>query len=274
MNLRELRKRPHLSNSQINQLLNVCSLQYYFERVARIPRAFNSASLVFGDCVHRTLKTVFLGLKAGRIPSIERYERMFSRLWELTNRDKEIKFPETEDIQSLDVKGRNMVRCFLEHIDPADKVQAVSEPFCVPVHAPDGSYIELPLIGEFDAVIKRNGQPVIVDWKTAARKWSKGDADKKFQASVYSYAWHQLYSVRPEIRFDVVTKTKVPGYEQHPTYRTEDDERRMALLIARAQQMIRHQVYYPAETGFYCKDCPYASDCKAWHQQPALAKAA
>ncbi len=32
--------RPHWSFSSLNQVLNICSLQYYFQRVARIEPAF------------------------------------------------------------------------------------------------------------------------------------------------------------------------------------------------------------------------------------------
>lgn len=114
-------------------------------------------------------------------------------------------------------------------------------------------------------MVEKDGKPVIVDWKTAAKKWAVDQAGKSFQATVYSYAWNQMYGTRPEIEFDVVTKTKTPGYEEHVTSRTEDQEQRMALLISKAQQIVKHELYYPAETGFYCGGCPYADACKSWH---------
>jgi len=267
MNLMELRKCPHVSASQINQLLNICSLQYYFERVAKLKKPLVSHSLVFGGLVHRVLEQWFLQLKNGQSPDLKAHLELFSKLWKRANDDQEIKFGVKDDFNSLAGKGRNMIECFIEHIDPSEKILSVSEAFCVPVHAPDGSVVEQPLIGEYDLVIEKDGKPLVVDWKTAARKWSAGQADKSFQGTVYSYAWNQMHSVRPEIRFDVVTKTKVPGYEQHVTERTESQEQRMALLISKAQQIVKHELYYPSETGFYCNDCPYAGPCKAWHQQ-------
>ncbi|VGO18790.1 RecB family exonuclease [Pontiella sulfatireligans] len=263
----ELRKRPHVSASQINQLLNICSLQFYFERIAKLKKPFVSHSLAFGTAAHRTLEHYFKWLKAGETPDRDSHLDMFSELWKKANQEQEIKFGAKDDAESLSVKGRNMIGCFIDHIDPAEKVLSVSQAFCVPVHAPDGSVVEDPIIGEFDLVVEREGMPVIVDWKTAARKWAAGQAHKNFQATVYSYAWNQMYRSRPSVEFRVVTKTKEPSYEQHETQRSERQEQRMAMLISKAQQIVKHELYVPAETGFYCTDCPYAGSagpCKEW----------
>ena len=272
--LSELRKRPHLSNSQINQILNICSLQFYLERIAKLKKPFVSNSLVFGTCVHRVLEQHFLQLKAGRTPDLELHLDMFSELWKKSNQEQTIKFGAKDDYDSLADKGREMIQCFTDNIDLEEKVIAVSQAFCVPVYAPDGSVVELPLIGEFDLVVERNGQPVIVDWKTAARKWAAGQAHKSFQATVYSYAWNQINGERPPIRFDVVTKTKTPSFEQHETRRSEKQEQRMARLISQAQQIVKHELYYPSETGFYCGDCPFKDACNEWGCSSQTAQAA
>ena len=266
MKLSELRKRPHLSASQINQLLNICSLQFYFERIAKLKKPFVSHSLVFGSAIHRVLEQHFLQLKNNRTPDLDLHLDMFSKLWKSANDEETVQFGARDDYDTLADKGRAMIKCFVDHIDPDEKVLSVSQAFCVPVYSPDGSVVELPLIGEFDLVVERDGNPVIVDWKTAAAKWAADHADKSFQATVYSYAWSQMYGSRPPIEFDVVTKTKTPGYQEHLTHRGEDQEQRMTLLISKAQQIIKHELYYPSETGFYCNGCPYQDACAAWHK--------
>lgn len=267
MNLSELRKRPHLSASQINQLLNICSLQFYFERIKKLEQPFISGSLAFGSAIHRVLEQHFLQLKNNREPDLELHLDLFSKLWKTANDEQTVKFGARDDFESLADKGREMIRCFVEHIDPGEKVLSVSQAFVVPVYSPDGSAIELPLIGEFDLVVEREGEAVIKDWKTAAAKRASDHAEKSFQATVYSYAWNQMYGVRPPIEFDVVTKTKTPGYQEQVTRRNEDQEQRMALLISKAQQIIKHELYYPAETSFFCSGCPYQEPCKSWHQK-------
>ena len=271
MNLMELRSRPHLSASQINQLLNICSLQWYFERIAKLKKPFVSHSLVFGSCVHRVLESYFNDIKDGKPLDLEGHQEMFSEMWKRANDNQTIKFPVRDDFESLADKGRNMISCVVENIDPEEKVVSVSQAFCVPVRSPDGAVIELPLIGEYDLVVERDGAATVVDWKTAARKWAEGQAHKSFQATVYSYAWNQMHGVRPEIRFDVVTKTKEPSFEQHITKRSENTERRMALLISKTQKIIEHELFYPSETGFYCNDCPFKEPCKTWHNKATLA---
>ncbi|VGO14101.1 hypothetical protein PDESU_02658 [Pontiella desulfatans] len=263
--LSQLRQRPHLSNSQINQILNLCSLQFYYERVAKLPKPFVSNSLVFGTCVHKVLEHYYQWIQRGEQPDVDSHIEMFSELWKKANNEQNIKFGAKTSFESLADTGRKVVKCFIDNADPKEKVLSTSQAFCVPVHAPDGSVVEDPLVGEFDLVVERDGKPVIVDFKTAARKWSAGHEHKSFQATVYSYAWHQMYGgIRPEVAFKVVTKAKEPSHEYRSTRRSAKQELRMATLISKAQQIVKHELWYPAETGFYCGDCPYASACKEW----------
>ena len=213
MKLSELRQRPHLSASQINQLLNICSLQWYFERIAKLKKPFVSHALVFGSCIHQALEASLGYSMRGEPLDLELHKEMFSDLWKKGNEKQTLKFPARDDYESLAIKGRNMIECVVENIDPEEKILSISQAFCVPVRSPDGAVIEVPLIGEYDLVVERDGKAIVVDWKTAARKWAAGQAHKSFQATVYSYAWNQMHGVRPEIRFDVVTKTKEASFE-------------------------------------------------------------
>jgi putative RecB family exonuclease len=239
-------------------------LQFYYERIARLPKPFVSHSLVFGTAVHKVLEHYYKWIQRGEKPDKSSHIEMFSELWKKANDEQKIKFSTKASFESLADTGRKVVQCFIDNADPSEKVLSTSQAFCVPVHSPDGSVVELPLVGEFDLVVEREGKPVIVDFKTAGRKWAVGQAHKSFQATVYSYAWHQMYGTRPEIRFDVVTKAKAPTYEQHATHRSAKQELRMATMISKAQQIVKHELWYPAETGFYCADCPYAGACKEW----------
>ena len=49
MNLNTYRDRPHWSYSSLNQLLNLCSLQWFFDKVERLPRPFTPISLAMGS---------------------------------------------------------------------------------------------------------------------------------------------------------------------------------------------------------------------------------
>ena len=48
MNLSDYRERPHWSYSSLNLLLNICSLQWMFEKIEKLPRPFTPVSLIMG----------------------------------------------------------------------------------------------------------------------------------------------------------------------------------------------------------------------------------
>ena len=87
--------------------------------------------------------------------------------------------------------------------------------FSVPIIDADGEPVsDRPLIGEIDLVVKdKDGDIVLVDWKTSAAKWPEGKVYSHMQATCFSYGWNRLTGDNPLFRFDVVTKTKKPSYE-------------------------------------------------------------
>ena len=58
MNLSDYRDRPHWSFSSLNQLLNVCSLQWMFEKLLRLPRPFTPVSLALGSAYDRVMEFI------------------------------------------------------------------------------------------------------------------------------------------------------------------------------------------------------------------------
>ena len=265
MTLLELKSRPHWSYSSLNQLLNICSLQYYFQRIAKLKPAFASTNLVLGSAYHRTLEQVYLAIKNGTVFSVENALEFFTTSWRLATGTEEIRFgkltaEETED------QGRKLIACSVENVPKDEEILSISEAFAVPVIF-RGEYMELPLVGEFDLTVSKESKPTVVDWKTSGTRWSAYQADKSLQATIYTYAYNQKFGINPDVRFDVTVKNKTPVFEQHPTTRTPDSWERMALLVSKAEAVVKHECFYPAETSFYCGDCAFNGACKQWHQQ-------
>jgi len=265
MNLSDLKSRPHWSFSSLNQLLNICSLQYYFQRVAKLAAAFASVNLLLGSAYHRTLEQIYLARRNGTAFPPETALEFFTASWRLAVTGQEVRFgkltaEETED------QGRKLITCCIDNIPKDEEVLSISEPFVVPVVF-RGQFMELPLVGEFDLTVRKTERPTVVDWKTSGTRWSAGQADKSLQATIYTYAYQQKFGINPDIRFDVTVKNKTPVFEQHETTRTPESWDRMSLLVNKAEQIVKHQCFYPAETSFYCHDCPYSDACKAWHQE-------
>ncbi len=268
--LDDYRGREHWSFSALNQFLNICSLQYAFDRVYRLPKEFTPLSLSFGSAFHRTLEGLHLALKDGGSPREQEARELFRDLWSRqVLEDKGLRFDDGTTEDTCSEQGADLVAAFLRAVDPAERVLEVNEAFAVPLVDAQGNVLEKPLVGEIDCVVSRDGETVLVDWKTSARRWPKDLADKSLQATAYLYAYRLNRGQTPAMRFDVVVKNKTPVIERHETTRTVDQFHRMVEFVKLAEKMIAAEHFLPSEQGFYCGGCPHKSACKAWHRQAA-----
>jgi hypothetical protein len=227
--LQEYRKRPHWSFSSLNQLLNVCSLQWYFQKVEKIEPPFASVNLVMGSAYHRTLEQVYLCQKLGVPFTTTEMQDLFTEDWKGASTQQEIKYGKL-DADGVADQGRQLIACAIENINPNEPILEVSEPFIVPV-VHRGAFLERPLIGEFDLVLGTKTDPLVVDWKTSGSRWSEGQADKSLQATAYTYAYFHKHGLIPPVRFDITVKNKTPVFQQQLTTRLEQDWQRMGEMV-------------------------------------------
>ena len=82
MSLSNYRDRPHWSYSALNQLLNICSLQYYFEKIEKLQRPFTPVSLVFGSAYHRVMEHIAAHRMEGKLPAAKDVRDLFRTAWE------------------------------------------------------------------------------------------------------------------------------------------------------------------------------------------------
>jgi Holliday junction resolvase-like predicted endonuclease len=259
--------RPHWSYSSINQLLNICGLQWALQRIHKMPPAFTPLALAFGSAFHRAMEFIALRRKEHQIIPAQEAADLFDDLWTRQMlEDQDIRFDENATPANCAKQGRDMVACIVSAVDPDETVVAVNEAFCVPLIDAAGNSLEKPLVGEIDLVVEKAKVKKLVDWKTSARRWPKYQADHSMQATILLYAYKLLHGMDCEFRFDVVVKNKTPVFEQHPTTRTSDQYHRMIELVKMADAMVRHEHFYPNEAGYYCSSCPYTAACSAWHR--------
>ena len=266
MNLNDYRDRPHWSYSSLNQLLNVCSLQWMFEKLLKLPRPFTPVSLVMGSAYHRVMEFIAMHRLEGRLPMPAETRDLFHTLWEREQKEGP-PMEKTEDPpEKLAEQGAGLVVAYLQQIDPRENITEINQAFAVPV----GSS-ERPLIGEIDVVVTgADGQTILVDWKTSARRWPKEQADKSLQPTAYLYAYNQLKpGCTDKFRFDVAVKNKTPVIELNATTRTPDDFQRLEHLVEIADRIVQHELFYPCDQSFACAGCQYAEPCRAWHRQAA-----
>ena len=265
--LTDYRERPHWSFSALNQFFNICSLQFAFDRIYRLPKAFTPVSLSFGSAFHRTLEWVGMTRMEGRIPAPAETADLFQTLWiRQTEEDAGIRYDEDTDACTCANMGREMAACVVSNIDPEERVVSVSEAFAVPLTDAAGVSLETPLIGEIDCTVTKCGVRTLVDWKTSSKRWSKDKAARDWQPTAFLLGYSLKHGLTPEFRFDVVVKNKTPVFERHVTTRTADDFVRLAEYARLAESMIAAEHFAPSEQGFYCGGCPHQDACKSWHR--------
>ena len=138
---------------------------------------------------------------------------------------------------------------------------AVEQPFEMTMIDPDtGEVLEEKLVGVMDLVLIEDDDFVLVEHKTAAKKWTLDQLLYDFQVTAYQMAVHEKGRENVRLRYQVITKTKSPQVQIEDVMRTdadEDDFRRISLGVLKA---IDHGVSYPVR-GWQCRGCPYQTAC-------------
>jgi len=249
-------------------LFSLCSLKYAFSYVYKAEREFTPLALVLGSVTHRALEMMAHARKDGVPMSEPDCRELFAEIWQRQlQEDKDIRYGAGQDAESCLVQGQSIIGVFHANTDPEEEVLSVSEALAVPLINSAGEVLEDPLIGELDVLVRdRDGSKVIVDWKTAARKWPKGKADSEIQPTAMIYAYLQQHGECPSFRYDIGIKTKTPGFQQESTTRSADDFDRMIWLIQSIEKAIKADAFLP-QKGFMCPSCQYAGACARWHRQ-------
>ncbi len=268
MTLMELKtERPHWSYSSLNGLLNVCSLQWAFERLWKVkPEGPVPGALTFGSAFHRALEYQATARKEGQQVKESDLRDLFDTvIRRQVEEDGEVDFGDA-DLEATAAQGREVVACFLANVSPEERVLAVNHVFCIPLITSDGTVLAKPLIGEVDC-IAQNGKLSAVDWKSGATRYSDQKVRTSMQATAMLLGVNRTFRPVDDFRFDLVVKLKkAPAFESYHTTRTEDDYSRLARMAQVADQIVESEAFHPNEGGFACAGCRYKGACKAWHK--------
>jgi putative RecB family exonuclease len=263
----ELRQDPHVSFTQLDTYLR-CPLRYRLQYVERVAPDFVPAALALGSGIHGAAAFLFRGMAQGTRPAVVDVQGYFGSLWALETTHKPIRFGERESPESLLDLGTRMLAVLCAGVPDATEVVAVESAFAVPlVDQASGAVLDRDLVGTLDLVERdADGGLVVVDLKTAARKYSDLQVEASLQLSIYSYAT-AMNGLADEqdlrLRFDVLTKTKQPELHRYWTTRDRAANVRLYRLAAEILAAIGAGVF-PPRVGWPCQDCPVRSRCWAW----------
>lgn len=267
MNLDELRTKPHLSASSIRDYIE-CGLLYKLSRVDKLPPAFKSDALVFGNAMHKAVADFNQNRIEGRLLPVNEFQAAFTGYWAAAAKDNQgIRYKNGNTYQSLLEQGKNLLEVYHQNFNTKDDeftVLAIEEPFLMSVEG-----VAVPMIGAMDLVeVDSQGTLIVSDFKTASKAYSVDEVQRNFQMTMYHMATKSNGYAGKEIllRFDCLVKTKKPKFEQYYTSRSDADEKRTVKKIQKVWEGISKGVFIPNDMGWRCVDCAYRVYCDEYLQ--------
>ena len=263
----ELRQDPHVSFTQLDTYLR-CPLRYRLQYVDRAEPDFVPAALALGSGIHGAAAFLFRGIAGGARPAVADVQAYFASVWALETSHRPLRFAERDSPASLLDLGTRMLAVLCAEVPDSTEVVAVESAFAVPlVDQATGAVLDRDLVGTLDLVERSpEGGLVVVDLKTAARKYSDLQVEASLQLSIYSYATAMNGLADEEelrLRFDVLTKTRQPELHRYWTTRDRAANVRLYRLAAEILGAVEAGVF-PPRVGWHCTDCPVRSRCWAW----------
>lgn len=256
----------HISVSQIKSFL-LCSRAFeYRYRLGATPEHV-PVPLAFGVAIHAALAAYYESIKVERSPSNEEVVQVFRDAWavavagpvplQASNDDEE-----DEGGAHVD-KGVAMLKVFHQHAVAAGPVivKSVEQRFSVALFHPEtGEVLDERLAGVMDLVVEEEGRNVVIDHKSAAKKFALDQLRWDFQLTAYQLAARELDLGEVGLRYQVITKTKKPAIYIDEIRRDEQDEADFLSLAVGVLKAIDAGVSYP-QRGWQCRSCPYQGAC-------------
>lgn len=146
-------KRDHWSYSSINQYLR-CPLQYYFERVLKLPRKSIPSAMVMGSAIHAGLAEFHRALQHSEDPSNAHIRDIIVGSWKKSCNEKVVDFKDGNTQEELIRQSIDLVELYTGSERPTN-IRAVELPFWVPIITSSGNVLEKPLLAVADLIVER-----------------------------------------------------------------------------------------------------------------------
>lgn len=259
-----MRDRPHWSYSALAQFLR-CPLQFYFQRIAKLPQPFTPSGLALGSCVHKAIALYHRSIKEDFDLMPNAVQDEFLGAWRERRSHERIQFqgPESDLLQ----QGIGLLEAYLSE-PPPEEVLEVETELMSPIHDSQGEYLEMPLLSVIDLLARENEDLVVVDFKTSSRAYSEMDAETSLQATCYLNAVNENYGADARFEYTVLVKTKKPKVQHLEVTRMQEDFSRLGDLVRNVERAIAAGAFYPVESPLNCSSCPFRQPCREWQGQP------
>jgi putative RecB family exonuclease len=258
----ELTGRPHLSHSAVRTYLGY-SLKWYFRYVLALPEESISASLAFGSAIHWAIEGHFWALMRGEtVPTLDQLMARYGESWRVSA-EKRVRFSRGDDEVTLARLAARMLAAFRASklAQPVGRIIGVETELSAAV-VPGVP----PLLARLDVLVDEGDQLVVTDLKTSRSRWSERQVrDNMDQLLLYHAVAQSLAPGKPiELRFAVLTKTRLPEIALHVVPANPHGVERAKGVVGRAWEAMQAGVIFPNPSPQQCPSCPFRQACDAW----------
>jgi CRISPR/Cas system-associated exonuclease Cas4 (RecB family) len=251
----------YVSVSQVKTWL-MCPRKYELKYIRGVAPAFVPVNLAFGSAFHEALAGYYNEIKVTGAPlRRDLVLDTFRAAWaKAAEGDVPLQADEDGDLGAMIDKGVSMLHAFCEQAG-TPVVEAVEHGFTITIRdAETGEPLEESLVGTMDLIIREEGRIVIVEHKTAARKYAGDQLRYDIQPTAYQIAARESGLGEVALRFQIVTKTKLPAVQVVDVHRDDQAEADFVRTATGVLRAIDAGVSFPVR-GWQCKSCQYASAC-------------
>ena len=254
--------RPHWSYSALNQYLR-CPLQYYFERVLKLPKATLGSGAALGSAVHAALADYHQRLRDELPTTKPAMQLAFLAAWENCEARQSIVFKAGQNRDQQIEVGLALLELYRQQ-PPPQGIMAIEQAVWSPLVTSRGEILEKPLVAILDLAVEEDGELLIREFKTSGRAYGMTEVENSLQATCYvNAAWHE-WDRWARVEFAILVKTKQPKFQTVPTSRMEEDLHRVGDLAEAVDRAVFQKHFYPVETPLNCSGCPFRSPCREW----------
>lgn len=249
----------YLSVSRINTFLR-CPRQYFLKYVERVPPDFRTTALAFGTAWHDATREYFASRGA---LSMDQLVAVFANSFDeqLKADDVPVLFEATETRDELVGKARLMLLAFGKRVPVPEEVLELERAFSLGLRHPvSGELLSAPVVGSIDAIVRRNGAVIVLELKSAKRRWGPDQIAWDSQTTAYLIAARELGYDKPAAELVVTTKAKKPDVQIELLARHRRDEEELADLAQGVLTGIKAGVDVRIR-GWQCRTCPWAGSC-------------
>ncbi|MGJ8644153.1 MAG: RecB family exonuclease [Luteolibacter sp.] len=249
----------HISPTSAKSYLG-CSLRFYFERVACIPKP-TSPALHLGKAVHAALQSFHLARWRGGDDSAEAVAQAFEEsLVRLEKEEGAVNYKDDAMREKSHADGLRILAAYLDSPEAMkEKPRGVEVMLSEKIEG-----LSVPLTGVVD-LVRQNLTPV--DFKSAASRSDPQQAlfDHELQIVSYQLLLEEVTGETPpalDLVFLVKTKTpQVIKVSSPPADRQRKD--RVIRMLETAVEGIAEERFHP-QPGMPCSWCQFRNECAQW----------